>query len=231
VLVLNILVSPFFDQHHSGFLIQTMLLTLILLSAILYIGGRLRALVGAALVAPAAIAEWLNYWQPDLLIWVLARGVGLVFIAFVFVELLRFVMRAPRVDSEVLCAAVAAYLLSGLAWSFAYGLLDRLDPHSFVFAVGPTSSHSMNGFTGLYFSFVTLSTVGYGDIVPASGLARMLAMVEAMFGMFYVALLIARLVSLYSSGKPLEAANHGEIADQKRIGPDNSQTSGNNPAR
>ena len=62
----------------------------------------------------------------------------------------------------------------------------------------------MNGFTGLYFSFITLSTVGYGDIIPVSQMARMLAIVEAMFGTFYVALLIARLVSLYSFKSPSE---------------------------
>jgi hypothetical protein len=66
--------------------------------------------------------------------------------------------------------------------------------YSFVFTVGLVSSRSMNNFNALYFSFTTLSTVGYGDIVPVSGIARMLAMVEAVFGMFYVTLLIARLV-------------------------------------
>jgi voltage-gated potassium channel len=79
----------------------------------------------------------------------------------------------------------------------------------------------MDGFTGLYFSFTTLSTVGYGDILPVSSVARMLAMVEAMFGMFYVTLLIARLVSLYSSKTPLEAVNGEQIANKKRIGSQN----------
>ena len=86
----------------------------------------------------------------------------------------------------------------------------------------------MNNFNALYFSFTTLSTVGYGDIIPVSGVARMLAMVEAVFGMFYVTLLIARLVSLYCSKGPLEAVNREEIANNKRIGPKNSQTSSNN---
>jgi hypothetical protein len=63
-----------------------------------------------------------------------------------------------------------------------------------------------------------LNILGYGDIIPLSGVARMLAMVEAVFGMFYVTLLIARLVSLYSSKSALEAVNSGEIADNKRIG-------------
>ena len=87
----------------------------------------------------------------------------------------------------------------------------------------------MNGFTGLYFSFITLSTVGYGDIIPVSQVARMLAMVEAIFGMFYVSLLIARLVSLYSFRRPLEVANREQIINKKRIGPDNSQASSNTP--
>ncbi|PYL41264.1 MAG: transporter, partial [Verrucomicrobia bacterium] len=64
-----------------------------------------------------------------------------------------------------------------------------------------TGTRSMSGFTGFYFSFVTLSTVGYGDITPVSRIARMLAAMEAMTGLLYVAVLIARLVSLYSTPK------------------------------
>ncbi len=82
----------------------------------------------------------------------------------------------------------------------------------------------MNGFTSLYFSFITLSTVGYGDIVPASEVARMLAMVEAMFGMFYMAMLVARLVSLYSPKTPLEVVNQEGIGDTKGVETENSQT-------
>lgn len=59
----------------------------------------------------------------------------------------------------------------------------------------------MNGFTGFYFSFITLSTVGYGDITPVSRIARWLAALEAMTGLLYVAVLISRLVALYSSPK------------------------------
>src|SRR6516225_4588445 len=206
-LVLNIFISPFVDRLRSGALIETMLITLLLLCAVLSIAGGRRALVGVVLVAPAAIGEWLNYWRPELLIYVVTRGVGLLFIGFVIVQLLRFIVFAPRVDSEVLCAAVAGYLLSGLAWSIAYTLVDRLDPNSFAFTFGPKYSPSMQAFTGIYFSFITLCTLGYGDIIPVSDVARMLAMVEAMFGMFYVSLLIARLVSLYSFNSPLDSVN------------------------
>jgi hypothetical protein len=226
-LILNILISPFVDPLRSRDLIETMLMTLVLLVAVLSIAGRWRALVGIVLVAPAVIGEWLNYWWPDeMLIYVVTRSAGLLFIAFVVVELLRFIVYAPRVDAEVLCAAVAGFLLSGLAWSLAYSLLDRLDPNSFVFTLSSKSGFSMSGFTSLYFSFITLSTVGYGDIVPASEVARMLAMVEAMFGMFYMAMLIARLVSLYSSKTPLAVINQEEIGDTKGVKSENSQTRG-----
>ena len=230
VLVLNILISPFLDPLRGGILIETTLMTLVLLFAVLSIAGGRRALVGVVLVAPAALGEWLSFWRPEMLIYVMTRGAGLLFIGFVVVQLLRFIVYAPRVDSEVLCAAVAGYLLSGLAWSLAYSLLGRLDPNSFVFTLGPKSTESMKGFTALYFSFITLSTVGYGDIVPVSGPARMLAIVEAMFGMFYVTLLIARLVSLYSSKSPLETANGEKLAGTKRVASEKAAVVPNNEA-
>src|SRR5260221_10615034 len=226
--VLNWVVSAFVDQFPGGFLVATVLMTRVFLSALLAIGGRLRTMGGFVLVAPALFGEWLNYWRQDLPFSVIIRGSGVLFIGYVVLEFLRFIVRAPRVDFEVLCAGIATYLMLGLFWSFAYILVDRLIPSSFVFTVGPDSSHSMNDFNAIYFSFTTLSTVGYGDIVPVSRVARMLAMVEAVFGMFYVTLLIARLVSLYSFNSSLMAGNSEKTANYKRIGSENSQTGGNN---
>jgi hypothetical protein len=86
-LVLNIFISPIVDRLRSGPLIETMLITSLLLCAVLSIAGGRRALVGVVLVAPAAIGEWMNYWRPELLIYVVTRGVGLLFIGFVVVQL------------------------------------------------------------------------------------------------------------------------------------------------
>jgi hypothetical protein len=114
-------------------------------------------------------------------------------------HLLGFIFRSSQVDSEVLCAAIAGYLMLVLLWSLAYTLVSQVVPESFVFTVGPESGHTMKDSTATYFSFVTLCTVGYGDIVPVSGIARSLAMMEAGIGVFYMAMLISRLVTLYSS--------------------------------
>ncbi len=92
----------------------------------------------------------------------------------------------------------------GLMWTMAYWLVDQLTPggaFSFNTNAGP---RSINGFNAFYFSFITLSTVGYGDITPVSTIARWLAAMEAMTGLLYVAVLIARLVSLYSAPGPTE---------------------------
>jgi voltage-gated potassium channel Kch len=89
----------------------------------------------------------------------------------------------------------------GLLWSLAYRLVDTLTPGAFAF--NATHEQSMADFSAFYFSFVTLTTVGYGDITPVSSVARMLAVMESMTGTLYVAVLIARLVALYSVPEPL----------------------------
>jgi hypothetical protein len=112
-------------------------------------------------------------------------------------KLLSYVLRSIQIDTEVLCAAISVYLLLGLIWALSYALLAQLSPDSFAFAANPHSSGRMDRFNAFYFSFVTLSTVGFGDVTPVSKLARTLAVMEAVTGTFYVAILIARLVAMY----------------------------------
>ena len=126
-------------------------------------------------------------------------------LAFVIGHLLHFILRAPVVNMEVLCGSIAAYLMLGLMWTVAYWLVDQLTPGGAFSFNTNRGAQSMNGFTGFYFSFITVSTVGYGDITPVSRAARWLAAMEAMTGLLYVAVLIARLVSIYSSAKSDDA--------------------------
>jgi len=174
----------------------------VLLCGVLAVASRRRTLTFALLLAiPAVAGRWINHFQPHLVppAIFLVAGIGLV--AFVVVNLLRFVLRAPSVNVEVLCASISAYLMLGLIWTMAYWLMDQLTPGAFAFNTTTGTKESMEGFNAFYFSFITLSTVGYGDITPVSKVARMLAAMEAMTGLFYVAVLIARLVGLYSTPK------------------------------
>jgi hypothetical protein len=192
---------PFVEEVKGGDLIVSLLLSLVLLSAVLAVSDRTGVLViGLVLAIPAIAGRWINHFRPDLVHPAVFLTAALVLVAFVVVNLLRFVWRAPSVNIEVLCASISAYLMLGLMWTVAYWLVDQLTPGAFSFNTN-AGARSMNGFNAFYFSFITLSTVGYGDITPVSRIARWLAAMEAMTGLLYVAVLIARLVSLYSSPK------------------------------
>jgi hypothetical protein len=178
------------------------LFSLVLLAGVVAVADSKRVLVIAIVLAiPAIAGRWINHFRPDLIPPAVFLVAGLILIAFVVGNLLRFVLRAPSVNTEVLCASISAYLMLGLMWTMAYWLVDQLTPGgAFAFNTN-TGKESMKGFNAFYFSFITLSTVGYGDITPVSRMARWLAAMEAMTGLLYVAVLIARLVSLYSAPK------------------------------
>ena len=198
--VLLFVVSPFVELIPGGNLIETVLITLVLIMGVLAVGRRRRTLVVAVILAlPAFIGKWVNHFRPDWVPTEVFLVTGLLFVIFVVAHLLGFILRAPRVNSEVLCAGISTYLLLGLSWSFAYLLVAQLAPDAFFLNNGTTTGHSLHGADAFYFSLITLSTVGYGDIIPVSNVARMLAAMEAITGSLFVAVLIARLVALYSS--------------------------------
>ena len=197
--------APFVEEIEGGELIVSGLFSLVLLAGIVAVADRKRVLVIAIVLAiPAIAGRWINHFRPDLIPPAVFLVAGLILIAFVVGNLLRFVLRAPSVNTEVLCASISAYLMLGLMWTMAYWLVDQLTPGGAFSFNTNTGTRSMNGFTGFYFSFITLSTVGYGDITPVSRIARWLAAMEAMTGLLYVAVLIARLVSLYSAPRSAE---------------------------
>ena len=204
-LILLLVTLPFVDQLPNGALVESVLLTLVLLSAVMAVGGRRNSLiVGVVLVTPAVLGRWIDHFRPDLIPADLSLVAAIVFVVFVIVHLLRFIMRAPRVNDEVLCAGLSTYLMLGVLWMFAYTLVARLVPGSFAFTDGPGPNRSMAGFEAMFFSFGTLTNINYGETIPVSRIARLLALAEATTSMFFVTVLIARLVSLYSENEPTQ---------------------------
>ena len=195
--------APFVEELEGGHLILSVLFSLVLIAGVFAVANRKRSLAIALVLAiPAITMRWINQLRPDLVHPAAFLVCALVLLAFVIGHLLHFILRAPVVNMEVLCGSIAAYLMLGLMWTVAYWLVDQLTPGGAFSFNTNRGAQSMNGFTGFYFSFITVSTVGYGDITPVSRAARWLAAMEAMTGLLYVAVLIARLVSLYSSAKP-----------------------------
>jgi hypothetical protein len=125
---------------------------------------------------------------------------GFLLIAIVFT--LKQVAFGTEITLNRLVGAVCVYLLLGTIWAVAYSLVDVVSPGSFT----GFSPHDGRGWDSewLYFSFVTMTTLGYGDISPVSATARALAYMQAVFGQFYLAILVAGLVSAYISKRKHE---------------------------
>ncbi len=159
-LVLWLACYPFVDQLRHGDLIDASLLTLVLLTAVPAVGGRRGTLLAAiVIVAPAVATKWLDHLWPGLISKEFMFAAAIVFLVFVMVNLLRFILHAPRVNAEVLCAAAANYLLVALLWAMAYALVARLVPHSFEFTVKADPYRAMDRFECLYFSFGAMAKV------------------------------------------------------------------------
>ena len=194
-LLLTMVAAPVFDAlEFPGVLIES-LLAANLLAAVLPVSDRrgrsvLLALMFLVWLARSAIA-WLEY--PALS--AMTLGIWAVIGLLAAAGALRFAMRAASVDTEHLYAALSAYLLAGIFFGLFYWVLEQSWPGAFAFP-GKFSRVS-----ALYFSFVTLATLGYGDIVPRTDIARGLAIVEGVGGQLFLAVMVARLVSLYSRGK------------------------------
>jgi len=200
MLVLLYVLEPYIEELRDAKAWQNATFSLVLFTGAMAVGERKKLMIWASVLSVAAILPlWINHLRPDLLPREYPLATALVFSLFVSYRLLHFILRAPVVDSEVLCAAVATYLMFSLAFTFTYILVWRSNPQAFAWAVDPGPHHKMDGFIAIYFSLTTQSTLGYGDIVPVSPTARLLAMMQAVGGMFYMTLLVARLVSVYST--------------------------------
>ena len=151
---------------------------------------------------PAILLQMVAYATPTRISLLIAAVATLLFIGFVIAIVYRMVMARGRVTVDKLAAAVNVYLLLGLAWAIAYGVIATLDYGGFT-----TSTINFETleeyvelgaeFTFIYFSFVTLTTLGYGDMLPMTPIAQTAAWMEAVVGQLFVAVTIARLVGMF----------------------------------
>lgn len=154
---------------------------------------------GVALAVIMVVATAVNYFVPSMVGFFIAITTLLLFCAMSLKYTLGQVLVGLQIDGNRLIGAVCAYLLLGLMWGLLFVLTELLFPGSFNnITVGATGSDVWDLF---YYSFVTLTTLGYGDITPARPLAQTLAYMESLVGQLYIAILIGALVAIYLSGQ------------------------------
>jgi hypothetical protein len=192
-------ISPFIVSYHYGPTILNIIAAAVLLAATYAVSERrISMMIGLSLSTVSII---LTFWlaaAPAHWLVIISHGSLVVLIGFFAVTILGYVLGSGKVTSDKIYGAICAYLLFGYGWAFGYSLIEEVHPGSFTLP-NPIDRHDLVGrvMEMRYFSFVTLATVGYGDIVPHTPMARTMALLEAMLGQFYLVALIGRLVGLH----------------------------------
>ena len=199
LILLIFILSPFVVPYYYGPTILNIIAAAILLSATYAVSARRGFLIfglsltSISIVLTFWLAARLSHW-----LIIASHGTLMILIGFFAVVILGYVLRSGKVTSDKIYAAVCVYLLFGYAWAFAYSLIEEVQPGSFTSLTSVGAHDIVSRVMQMrYFSFVTLATVGYGDIVPHTQLARTTALLEAMLGQFYLVALIGRLVGLH----------------------------------
>jgi Ion channel len=193
-----LLLYPFFASSVIAHAVWDICSSATLLLGLYAISHVRRRLVIALVLAIAVLGtRWSGYVVDNERLLLVNYGLGVMFFTLTACLLLADVLRKGAVTADKIYGALCVYLLIGLTWGFMFLTLEGVQPGSFSLGQGQLSGIEKDPATLVYFSFVTLSTVGYGDITPFSPPARSLAFTEAIIGQIYLAVLVARLVGLH----------------------------------
>jgi hypothetical protein len=198
-----ILIYPFLATRSIGDEVFRLLAVIVFLTSIYAVKGRGRiTLIALLLGAPAIVLRLANIAEHREVVRLPDEISGLVFLIFITGVMVWTIVSNPSVTADTLAGAVSAYFLVGITFGLAYLLIESVLPGSFRDTIQPGKHFTPADFT--FFSFVTLTTVGYGDIVPWGAHARALAIVESVLGIMYPAVLVSRLVGLHGNRRESE---------------------------
>jgi hypothetical protein len=198
-----VLAAPFFSAVIGFRILLDLLITGIFLVLMYSMSRkRLNLIVSLVLVTPMLVVIWAKYFV------VVSAGLqtlgnlcGVLFFAVCIIGFIKLIQKAQEVTREVIYAAVLVYVLATFVWAFLYAVLEMLAPGSFSYPEGHTREFL---FQFIYFSIVTITTLGYGDILPLSQEASALAMVEALMGQMYLVVVVAWLVGMHVSRRSIK---------------------------
>ncbi len=198
--------GPLVSKSAAGMVLLDVLLFGVLIFSAYAVSNNRKVLITAIVLALPTTAFWVGGRVEDS---VLLAFVGLAFSAAFFLYivgvLLHGVLKSKEVDADTLYGAVTAYLLIGVTWAFFYAMVYIIVPNAFTFGLLTTYVEADTMFGDLrffiYYSLVTLSTLGYGDITPLAPMARTLASLEAVLGQLYIAVAVAALVGTHIAQK------------------------------
>lgn len=159
--------------------------------------------IALILVIPALLLGWANIIL-DIPLLDIISGISLITVyALTVIILFRDLVSSSDITQDTIYGAICTYLLFGHMWGTTYYTIASLNPSVFIFDQTVYPTGALQQFDLVYFSFITLTTTGFGDIVPNAGLVKMLAIFETVIGTIFIAVFMARLVGnlTVSAGK------------------------------
>jgi hypothetical protein len=198
--IFTIFFIPFFPIEWHKFLYSFCFTLIFFLSALALSKNRSRVFQIALMVITV---EWLSQLLNLSILSTISSLANIFFFDLIVILFILQIARAKTVTPQVIMESINGYLLLGMSFSILIAIVCVLDPNAFSFKHLSESMDSSLSYVSnyIYFGFVTLSTLGYGDIVPLTPAARSLAIFTSITGQMYVAIIIAALVSKYLSQK------------------------------
>jgi hypothetical protein len=222
-LLAMIVLAPFIEDTHAGVLTRNLINVFVVLSAVAAVGRSLVSFMSVlVLTVPALVLRWLSLSSDDTALLDLALKFDVAVYATAIALLLRYVFDREVMTADRLWGAASAYLMIGLLWSFLFAIADRSHPGSFSVrgTIEPLALHDL-----IYFSFSSLTTTGFGDIVPVGRIAKTAATLQVIVGQLYIAILIAKLVGVYPAAlhekepKELDSTENEHIQGDRSLSP------------
>ncbi len=189
-----ILITPLFEGIVELTTLLDIFITGIFLSSLYAISQKVQSLrIVVILLLPVIVAIWLTYFMHIPYLRLVGDCCSILFFAFTISIILSTLFREVEVTLDVIYGAIVVFLLMAIMWAFMFDVISTLRPDSFQ-----VTANSLHGtrVQFIYYSFVTITTVGYGDILPVSLTARAFSIVEMVVGQVYLVVLIARLVGI-----------------------------------
>ena len=198
MLVIAPLVNEFF---HIRLLIDLFWTAIFILAVYAVSHKKHHLVIGVLLALPMLASIWSRYVLKHTGLHVLGNLCGAAFFIFIMVQVLIFIFNQERVSKDLIVGAATVYMLMALAWAFIIAIVETLHPGSYAIAQGGGDRVTMHL---VYYSFVTITTLGYGDITPTTHLARSLCIIEAVIGQLYLVVSVAWLVGMHVSQRMRE---------------------------
>jgi hypothetical protein len=191
---LVVVLRPFLADLFSLSILVEIFFTAILISGVYAFSQKRSVFITVLLLAfLTAVIHWYGHFVPSRSLDILGNVFSLLFTGTLTTLILVYLFNESEVTFDLIVGSICGYFIIGFFWTYLYSILEMFNAGSFLIPAGMGTENTY--FT--YYSFVTLTTLGYGDMTPLSHPARSLSLLEAVVGQLYVAILIARLVGTH----------------------------------